>query len=172
VLTNHDSVRQAVVLAHRGVLVAYVALKESVSGDELIEFVSARLPEHMVPAGVTILPDIPLAPSGKVDRAALPMPDLGPERPESGLEPDNETARVVREVWARVIGLDADALQPSSDFHRLGGTSVMLLTVIAEISRAVLGQEREDAFVRQLGAIVRDPTLGGMTEVVSRLTRC
>jgi hypothetical protein len=48
----------------------------------------------------------------------------------------------------------------------------MLLTVIAEISRAVLGQEREDAFVRQLGAIVRDPTLGGMTEVVSRLTRC
>ncbi|HEX4221881.1 MAG TPA: non-ribosomal peptide synthetase [Pseudonocardiaceae bacterium] len=172
VLTNHDSVRQAVVLAHRGVLVAYVALKESVSSDELIEFVSARLPEHMVPAGVTILPDIPLGPSGKVDRAALPTPDLGPERPESGLEPDNETARVVREVWARVLGLDADALQPSSDFHRLGGTSVMLLTVIAEISRAVLGQEREDAFVRQLGAIVRDPTLRGMTEVVSRLTRC
>ena len=115
------------------------------------------------------LPDIPLAPSGKVDRAALPTPDIRPEQAEGAAAPDNATARVVRDAWTRVLGVEAGALRPSSDFHRLGGTSVMLLTVVAEISRAVLGKEGEDAFVRQLGAIVRNPTLGGMTEVVSQL---
>ena len=169
VLIGHDAVGHAVVFAHRGVLVAYVVLDQPVASDELIEFVAERLPEHMVPASVTILSDIPLAPSGKVDRTALPAPAIQPKPAESTAAPVDGTARAVRDAWTRVLGVADDTLQPSSDFHRLGGTSVMLLTVVAEISRAVLGSAGEEAFVGQLGAIVRNPTLGGMIDVVSKL---
>ena len=167
VLAGHDAVRQAVVVARRGVLVAYVVLEEPVPSADLVRFAASRLPAHMVPAIVTTVPEIPLAPSGKADRQALPEPESLPERGADVVAPDNRTARVVWETWARVLGVPADELEPSSDFHRLGGTSVLLLQTVAEISHTLLDQAGEEAFVGQLGAIVRNPTLREMTDLVN-----
>ncbi|WP_039801377.1 AMP-binding enzyme, partial [Nocardia araoensis] len=81
VLSGHESVTQAVVVAHEAGtsgarLVAYVVAAGNVSIDsgELKEFAAARLPGYMVPSAVMVLDAFPLTGSGKLDRAALPAP--------------------------------------------------------------------------------------------------
>ncbi|MEU5002658.1 amino acid adenylation domain-containing protein, partial [Streptomyces sp. NPDC021622] len=85
-LARHESVAQAAVVARedqpgRPQLVGYVtpapdaAENGSIEGAELRHFVSALLPDYMVPAAVLVLPRLPLTANGKLDRRALPAPD-------------------------------------------------------------------------------------------------
>ena len=77
------------------------------SAGELRAFLGERLPAHMVPAAVVVLPALPLTPNGKVDRRALPAPDLA----AMGAEP----------AWA-LLGLTI----PTVDEHWLSGFSAGL----------------------------------------------
>ncbi|MBL1121225.1 hypothetical protein JK364_54775, partial [Streptomyces sp. 110] len=79
-----------------------VDLTAGVSVRELRRFVSDRLPEFMVPAVFVMLDRLPLAPNGKLDRAALPAPDF------SGGEyraPRSAAEDVLASVYAEVLGV-------------------------------------------------------------------
>ncbi|MBL1121228.1 hypothetical protein JK364_54790, partial [Streptomyces sp. 110] len=79
-----------------------VDLTTGVSAGDLRKFVSARLPEFMVPAAYVVLDRLPLAPNGKLDRAALPAPDF------SGGEyraPRTREEQVLAAVYGEVLGL-------------------------------------------------------------------
>ena len=71
-LTALPGVREAVVVAREGRLVAYVT--GDASADELRQALRERLPDAMVPAAFVTLETLPLTPNGKVDRRALPEP--------------------------------------------------------------------------------------------------
>ncbi|WP_208346660.1 amino acid adenylation domain-containing protein, partial [Aetokthonos hydrillicola] len=85
ILEHHSQVRQAVVVGQNDShgkqrLVAYViadAIMSATSMSELREFLRAQLPEYMVPSAIILLDELPLTPSGKVDRKALPLPSYG-----------------------------------------------------------------------------------------------
>src|SRR4029079_19563981 len=77
VLSQHESVREAVVLTRKDQgdkhLAAYVVPRDGTAPyvDDLRAFLSRRLPGHMVPSTVTVISELPLSPTGKVDRNAL-----------------------------------------------------------------------------------------------------
>jgi acyl-coenzyme A synthetase/AMP-(fatty) acid ligase len=80
-LTTLAAVRDAVVVDRRdraadgAYLAAYVSLRdETMTGEQILEQLAARLPEYMIPATCTALAELPLTPNGKIDRAALPRP--------------------------------------------------------------------------------------------------
>lgn len=85
-------------------LIGYVAADATPA--ELIEFAASRLPYYMVPAAIVVLAALPLTPSGKVDRAALPVPDRAAARLTDvvAAPPRTTTERALARIVARLLG--------------------------------------------------------------------
>ncbi|MET0317064.1 MAG: amino acid adenylation domain-containing protein, partial [Rhodococcus fascians] len=132
-LLRADSVAQAVVLVVRDQLVAYVVptAGASVDVDAVVASAATTLPEYMVPVSVLVLDELPVGPSGKLDRRALPEHTFESSAEFRGAETDVE--RVLSEVFADVLGLDAVGIDDS--FFALGGDSIVSIQLVAR-SRA------------------------------------
>ena len=91
-------------------------------GAELRTFLAATLPEYMLPAAVVVLAELPRTPTGKVDRQALPRPDLG-ELEAGGVPavPRNIVEEMLSEIWRDL--LKVERLGVHDNFFTLGGQS-------------------------------------------------
>ncbi|MGV0102993.1 Non-ribosomal peptide synthetase [Nostoc sp. DSM 114160] len=138
-LGQHPNVRENVVVvqqeqADNVQLVAYVVAKTEVvpSISELRSFLKGKLPDHMIPSAFVVLKNLPLAPSGKVDRKALPKPDnLRPELETAYVSPRNEIERTVAEIWQKVLKVEKVGIK--DNFFELGGHSLNVLQVYSKV---------------------------------------
>jgi amino acid adenylation domain-containing protein len=137
-------VREALVVVREDVpgerrLVAYVVPQEGADVDAaaLRAQLAGRLPEYMVPSAFVVLETLPLTPSGKVARRALPAPERDtPE--EAYVAPRLPLEEVVAGIWGAVLGLDRVGV--NLNFFDLGGHSLLLARVQARL-REALGRE-------------------------------
>ena len=142
-LGGHPGVREAVVLAREDVpgdrrLVAYVVGEETAGPEALRAHLAAALPEYMVPSAYVRLDALPLTPTGKLDRRALPAPE-GESHARHGYEaPVGETEQALAEIWAEVLRVDR--VGRHDHFFELGGHSLLAVRVISRV-RQVLGAE-------------------------------
>ncbi|WP_435813277.1 amino acid adenylation domain-containing protein [Streptomyces virginiae] len=93
---------------------------------ELRRFITGRLPEFMVPAVLVPLDRLPLAPNGKLDRAALPAPDF---TGESYRAPRSRTEEVLAAVYSEVLGLEQVGID--DDFFAIGGDSIRSIQIVS-----------------------------------------
>ncbi|HWG91970.1 MAG TPA: amino acid adenylation domain-containing protein, partial [Candidatus Thermoplasmatota archaeon] len=141
-LLQQPGVKETVVTVHEPSpgekrLVAYVV--GAVDAAALREGLRASLPEHMVPASVVLLEALPLTANGKVDRKALPAPDLAEtDASATRVLPRTPTEEVVAGVWAEVLGVPAVGLH--ADLFALGAHS-LLVTRVASRLRQLFGVE-------------------------------
>ena len=138
VLAALPGVREAVVVARENPagdrrLVAYVV--GDVAAETLLQALRERLPDYMVPSALVILPALPLTPSGKVDRKALPAPERAEERYRAPRTPVEE---LLAGLWAEVLGLERVGVD--DHFFGLGGHSLLATRVTSRL-RAALGVE-------------------------------
>lgn len=141
-LQCHPGVREAVVLAqedrsHSQQLVAYVVCQEDATprpdGEMLREYLRGRLPEYMLPAAVLFLPALPLTGNGKLDRRALPIPQLqnaGDAHEEEQAE-KTPIEEMLLALWCEVLGRTRIGLQ--ENFFHLGGHSLLATQVISRV---------------------------------------
>ncbi|MEO3755455.1 amino acid adenylation domain-containing protein [Streptomyces sp. B6B3] len=145
VLTTHDTISQAVVVAREDRpgdrrLVAYVVpVPEATDSHDAVasaarDHAAASLPEHMVPGAVVVLDALPLTANGKVNRDALPAPDLTGR--VSRREPRTETEATLCQLFAEVLGLERVGVDDS--FFALGGDSIMSMQLASRARRAGL----------------------------------
>lgn len=141
VLQTHPGIAQASVIAREGRLLAYVTARPGAGRPEsrtVRRHLAGLLPPYMVPARITVLDELPLTGTGKVDRRALA--DL-PAREESAGDPPEDSALTPTEqqlapIWQELLGVDA--VRREDDFFDLGGDSMLVLQVFAR-----LGEVRE-----------------------------
>ncbi|RKH14792.1 amino acid adenylation domain-containing protein [Corallococcus sp. CA053C] len=144
-LEQHSAVRQAVVVAREDVagdkrLVAYVARR---SGAEAVDLTVLRsrlhekLPEYMVPSAFVVLDALPLTPSGKVDRKALPAPEATTSSAEY-LAPRTPTEEKLAGLWADVLRVPRVGAR--DHFFELGGHSLLATQLVSRV-RAAFGVE-------------------------------
>ncbi len=160
VLESHPDVRHAgvVVREHQGVprLIAYVALEDSSSVNELRRMLVARLPRYMVPQRIVIVDEIPLTPNGKLDEATLVAIDSTALTESGGIEPESETESGLVEVLTEILHLSR--VDPNADFLELGLDSIVALSVVqAARRRGIALRARlilECASVRELAAAI------------------
>ncbi|MEM7351602.1 MAG: amino acid adenylation domain-containing protein, partial [Acidobacteriota bacterium] len=104
---------------------------------ELRRFLADRLPEHMLPVAFVALDALPMTRSGKLDRRALPAPEIGSAGNER-VAPRTPLERQLAAIWAEVLGVpDVGA---EDDFFTLGGHSLLATQVISRL-RHHLGYE-------------------------------
>ncbi|WP_371483421.1 amino acid adenylation domain-containing protein [Kitasatospora sp. NBC_00315] len=143
-LLEHPAVAEAAVAAHHDdaaapYLVGYVTLAAGEPGlPQLREHLLRTLPAPMVPQRFLRLERLPLTPSGKLDRRALPPapaePSTSAERPSPGPAAD-PVEEAVREIWAQV--LDLPDVGPDDDLFDLGGHSLTIIQIGARIRRTL-----------------------------------
>ncbi|MFJ5033069.1 amino acid adenylation domain-containing protein [Streptomyces sp. NPDC088560] len=146
VLTRHPEVREAVVVAREHApgdvrLAAYVTAAGAAApgAGDLAAQLREQLPEYMVPASFTVLDALPLTPSGKTDRKALPEPrtdraGLGTRfvAPQDGLE------HALAELWRDLLGVERVGRRDT--FFDLGGHSLLMAEFRTRLA-ATLGHE-------------------------------
>ncbi|MBQ1075162.1 amino acid adenylation domain-containing protein [Micromonospora sp. C31] len=139
-LLAHDDVRAAVVHPQRyggeQELVAYLVgggRHPVPAGERLREFLLRTLPDYMCPAAYLTLDALPLTPTGKVDRNALPVPQPGAtgRREPVRVAPRTGDERTVAQVWGEVLGTDEVGVH--DDFFQLGGHSLLATRVAVRL---------------------------------------
>ncbi|HEX2094600.1 MAG TPA: phosphopantetheine-binding protein, partial [Longimicrobiaceae bacterium] len=169
-LLRLDPVREAVVVAREDRpgdprIVAYVVPSEGrLPGTaELRDALRARLPEHMVPSAVVVLPALPLSPNGKVDRSALPPPGgAAPARREEHAAPRDELEVSIARIWREV--LDAREVGIHDNFFDLGGHSLLLPRVLSGLRQVT---ERELSVID----LLQRPTVAALAEFLRETHR-
>jgi iturin family lipopeptide synthetase A len=131
-LNHHDAVRDAVVIAHDGRLIAFVRHRESLSAATLRDHLLQRVPAYMIPTEFHFVETFPLTPNGKVDRLALANHSTEEKAPLSTAS-DHE-ARILS-LWSEVLGRPLH--DPTANFFDLGGTSIHLAVVHSKLSQAL-----------------------------------
>ncbi len=136
-------------------IVAYVVPAPGYSADALRGQLAARLPDYMVPAAFVTLDALPVTANGKLDRAALPAPDLVPVsvRPLT-----TATERHVAELFAQQLGIEAP-IGADADFFELGGDSLSAVALLLRL-REQLGRDPG------LGALFEEPTVSGFARLI------
>ena len=152
-LCEHPQVTDAVVITMSGplgnaVLVGFAVAGTGVIETELKRLLRRRLPDHMVPAQIRVLPALPLTVNGKADVAAL-LATLEATT-ESAAEPETAAQRlignaaVLAEIWTQVLGVRPG---PHDSFFYLGGDSLSVIEMLRRATEAGLGLELDDVFV-------------------------
>jgi amino acid adenylation domain-containing protein len=178
-LERHPGVARAVVEPRetgRGgrQLVAYLVPRSdrAPSDAELRLFLQDQLPDYMLPAAFETLYSLPLTPSGKVDRRALPEPVR--DQPTNFHPPASEMETRIAAVWSSVLRLDA--VDRDSNFFDLGGNSLLLIEAHARLERRLelplpITAIFEHPTVRSLARSLAQPPEDALREWRERLRR-
>jgi amino acid adenylation domain-containing protein len=161
-LLQHEAIREAVVIAGGGEggdkrLVAYLTARngDSLAQGELRSYLKRRLPDYMTPAAFVVMEKLPLMSNGKLDRRALPAPDIFDDarqyEPPIGM---GETT--LARVWAEI--LDLERVSRNDNFFELGGHSLLAIKLIERM--------RQEGLRANVRALFTSPTLSAFAAMV------
>jgi amino acid adenylation domain-containing protein len=180
-LARHPLVKEAVVVAREDVpgdqrLVVYLTKRDETgpSAEELRAHLKTVLPEHMVPSAFVALERLPLTPSGKLDRRALPAPEISAYASVEYEAPEGETEQALAEIWKEL--LHVEQVGRRDDFFDLGGHSLLNMRLIARIAVRFavdlpMASIMEFSTVSELAGLIEVSRAGESTEAPSKETQ-
>jgi amino acid adenylation domain-containing protein len=170
VLAQHPAIQQAVLLAREDApddtrLVAYMVATagSNPSASDLRSFLQNKLPDYMVPSAFVFLDSLPLSPSGKLDRKALPAPDHSrSELEDAFVAPRNPVEAILANIWAEVLNVEKVGIR--DNFFNLGGHSLLATQVISRTRNAF-------SIEVPLHQMFDAPTIAEMATIITEKTK-
>lgn len=149
----------AVVLEHAAgdkYIAAYVVSEKKVNTDALISYIRQRKPEYMVPSVILQIPEIPLTANHKVNKRALPKPEMKERKPLEG--PENQRQKELLELIAQITGNYSMGIK--NDMFQSGLNSIGAMHLLVMISRMFhadikIGDLRENPTVEKLDGFLK-----------------
>ncbi len=136
ILSTCDDIEQSVVLACESetlegnkYLVGYYVAKNQLDNDYIMSCLSSKLPEYMLPEHLIYMDKLPLNVNGKLDRSALPKPEL--VNVDNYVAPRNLIEEEVCEIWRELLGFEHIGI--NDDFFRLGGDSIVSIQLVSRM---------------------------------------
>ena len=171
ILIQHPSIAQCVVILREDRpgdkrLVAYYTQCDAQPPSilELRESLGTKLPEYMVPAAYVRLDALPLTPSGKIDRRALPLPDIQDVGVQDQYTPArNGIEEQLVQIWTEVLGIERVGIH--DNFFALGGHSLLAVRLFSEINNR-LGQKLP------LSSLFQQGTVSQISQMIHESTEC
>ncbi|WP_315791701.1 amino acid adenylation domain-containing protein [Fischerella sp. JS2] len=156
-LSGHPQVREAVVITRsdqseeKQIVAYFTAQQEQPTPETLRDFLRQKLPDYMIPTAFVILDALPLTPSGKVNRRALPKPTVSSFcQHNEFVAPRNDTERELAKIWSEVLNIQPVGVK--DNFFAIGGNSLLAIHLIAAI-------EQQFAKELPLSAILTNPSI-------------
>ncbi|MFB2880052.1 non-ribosomal peptide synthase/polyketide synthase, partial [Floridanema aerugineum] len=138
ILGQHPQVQAAAAIVREDTpgdkrLVAYITAQPSAtpSSNELRQYLKAKLPEYMVPSAFVLLETLPLTPSGKLDRRALPTPDYQGIQKDKYQAPRTPIEEILTHLWGQILKLNQVGIH--DNFFELGGHSLLATQLMSRI---------------------------------------
>ncbi|KYC42732.1 non-ribosomal peptide synthetase [Scytonema hofmannii PCC 7110] len=166
VLNQHPQVQTSCVIIREDTpgdkrLVAYVVSHKQIPTiSELRQFLANKLPLYMVPNTFVMLESLPLTPNRKVDRRALPAPDLHNEPKDNYVAPRTPNEEMLAQIWVQVLKLEQVGIH--DHFFELGGHSLLATQLVSRI-RNIFKVELP------LRSIFAAPTVAALGELIGQL---
>lgn len=173
-LGQHQAVKEVVVVVREENpgdrrLVAYVVPSAEFEQDEstsnelvqkLRDFLTEKLPGHMIPSAIVLIEALPLAPSGKIDRRALPVPNFNNESEFGFVAPRTPTEEIVADIWTHVLKQENIGIH--DNFFNLGGHSLLATQVISRLREAF-------KIELPLRSLFEQPTVAQLVERIEKM---
>ncbi len=139
-LNQHAAVHATAVVAREDTpgekrLVAHVVFRHGQSADagELRAFLKRKLPDYMLPSQFMFPENLPILPTGKVDRRALPAPERMRSPEETCVGPRNQQEYQLVKIWEELLGVCPIGIR--DDFFELGGNSLLAVRLMSKIEK-------------------------------------
>ncbi len=167
-LSQHPSIRNAIVLIREDTpgdkrIVAYTipAEQESLNALALRDYLKDVLPEYMIPSAFILMDEFPLTTNGKIDRRALPAPDLtGHIAGHNYVAPRTPAEEIIANTMAKILNVQKVGINDS--FFELGGHSLLATQFVSRL---------RDAFKVELSlrVLFECPTISGLAHQIDEL---
>ena len=165
VLSQYPHVQASCAIAREDIpgdkrLVAYIVpqKEQTLTVSVLRSFLKEKLPEYMVPSAIVILEGLPLTSNGKLDRRALPAPDLHSQLSDKYVAPRNSIEEILSGIWAQVLKVERVGIH--DNFFELGGHSLLATQIISRIPEAC-------GTSLPLRSLFKSPTVAQLSEVIA-----
>ncbi|MCY8068873.1 lichenysin non-ribosomal peptide synthetase LicA [Bacillus haynesii] len=163
-LLTHDMVQEAAVLAVDSgagdqMISAYFTADQELSSEELRRHAAEGLPGYMIPSVFMQLQELPLTGNGKVDRRALPEPDVAQAAQKEYTAPRSRTEAQLADLWQEVLNVPKIGVH--DNFFELGGHSLIGMTLIARI-------QQEMNVDLQLKDLFQAPTIESLAQAAAK----
>ncbi len=168
VLDRHPAIKESFVTGYRDHsgtvrLLAYIVPADTtrLSPSELRSYLNKDLPDYMLPSSFIRLAEFPISSHGKLDRAALPLPDSTNTLSDDAFEPPkSKVEEITAGFVSRLIGVDR--IGRDDNFFTLGGHSLMGAQLIAKV-RETFGIDLP------LRTLFDAPTIQGISAEIERM---
>ncbi|GEO12156.1 non-ribosomal peptide synthetase [Segetibacter aerophilus] len=152
VLGKFDGILQNVVLAKedkngRKRLVAFVVSNGGFNKESAISYLSEKLPDYMVPAFWVEMTQLPLTSNGKVDKKALPDPEVTETAVKGFAEASTELQSKLVKIWQDL--LDVESVGIDDNFFELGGDSILAIQFVSRARNVGIEVKVADVFTYQ-----------------------
>ncbi|MFP3918203.1 amino acid adenylation domain-containing protein [Lysinibacillus telephonicus] len=140
VLANHPSIHQAVILAKKmndgnNSLFAYYTVSpgSQIEQEEIRKYLGQTLPEYMIPERFIEMEQMPLSPTGKIDRKQLAELEISLSQTNDYEAPENEMQQILAKAWEHVLGIERVGIR--DNFFHIGGHSLKILEILVQVKK-------------------------------------